>query len=178
VPHYRRYRVANHPHFITLVTAGRASALVEHWPALRSAFRIVQAHHPFHLDAMVVLPDHCHLILTLPAGEVDCATRINQIKGAFTRAVPDFAPVSRSRRRRDERGVCQRRYWERILLDEGDYRRHFDYLHYNPVKHGYVEACHEWPYSTFHRCIERGVYARDWGSSGAPEGINEVAAGE
>jgi len=178
VPDYRRYRIANHPRFITLVTANRVAALVEHWPALRSAFRMVQANQPFQLDAMVILPDHCHLILTLPSGEVDCATRINQIKGAFSRGVPDLAPISQSRQRRGERGVWQRRYWERILMDEDDYRRQFDYLHYNPVKHGHVAACRDWPYSTFHRCVERGIYGRDWGIGGMPTEIAEVAAGE
>jgi putative transposase len=178
VPRYRRYRAANHPRFITLVTADRVPRLVAHWPALRRALRGVQDCHPFRVDALVVLPDHCHLILTLPEGESDYASRINQLKGAFSRQVPDFAPVNPSRQRRRERGVWQRRFWERLLLDEVDYRRHFDYLHYNPVKHGYVSRCRDWPYSTFHRCVERGVYGRDWGSGGVPPEMAPVVAGE
>ena len=38
-----------------------------------------------------------------------------------------------------------------------------DYLHFNPVKHGLVNAVHEWPWSSFHRLVSEGVYARDWG---------------
>lgn len=178
MPHYRRYRAANHPRFITLVTAGRAPRLAAHWPALRRALQGVQDRHPFRIDALVVLPDHCHLILTLPEGESDCASRINQLKGAFSRQVPDFGAVNPSHQRRRERGIWQRRYWERILLEEVDYRRHFDYLHYNPVKHGYVARCRDWPYSTFHRWVARGVYGRDWGSGGEPQGIGAVVPGE
>ncbi|MGD2064025.1 MAG: transposase [Nitrospirota bacterium] len=178
MPHYRRYRLPGRPLFLTLVTAGRAPELVDHWPGLREAIRRVQARRPFRLDALVVLPDHCHCILALPDRDSDYATRINQIKGAFSREVPDLSVVTASRRRRGERGVWQRRYWEHTLQDEEDYRRHFDYLHYNPVKHGYVARCREWPYSTFHRWVERGIYAPDWGCGVTPRGVDEVAAGE
>jgi putative transposase len=37
-----------------------------------------------------------------------------------------------------------------------------DYVHINPVKHSHVEKVRDWPYSTFHRYIELGVYPEDW----------------
>ncbi len=40
----------------------------------------------------------------------------------------------------------------------GDYERQVDYLHYNPVKHGQVTRVADWPYSSFHRQVERGIY--------------------
>jgi REP-associated tyrosine transposase len=49
-----------------------------------------------------------------------------------------------------------------------------DYLHFNPVKHGYVERVRDWPYSTFLRCVNDGVYPLDWGGSGK----ETVEAGE
>lgn len=69
--------------------------------------------------------------------------------------------LSRIARRR--RGVWQRYCAEHTLRDERDYQRHFDYIHYNPVKHGLVESPRDWPYSTFHRWVKRGVYNPDWG---------------
>ncbi len=39
-----------------------------------------------------------------------------------------------------------------------------DYLHYNPVKHGYVENVKEWPHSTFHRLVEKEIYPLNWGA--------------
>jgi putative transposase len=62
-----------------------------------------------------------------------------------------------------ERGIWQRRYWEHLIWDEGDYARHVDYIHYNPVKHGYVRRACEWAYSTFHRYVRSGVYPENWG---------------
>lgn len=64
---------------------------------------------------------------------------------------------------RGESTIWQRRFWEHRIRDDGDMQRHMDYLHFNPVKHGYVQHASAWPYSTFGRCVERGFYARDWG---------------
>jgi len=41
-----------------------------------------------------------------------------------------------------------------------------DYVHFNPVKHGLVGRVQDWPYSTFHRWVERGVYPVEWGGCG------------
>jgi len=37
-----------------------------------------------------------------------------------------------------------------------------DYLHWNPVKHGYVRKVVDWPFSSFHRLVAQGVYPSDW----------------
>jgi putative transposase len=49
-----------------------------------------------------------------------------------------------------------------------------DYIHYSPVKHGYVERVADWPHSTFHRFVARGIYLPNW--VGAHE--FELEAGE
>jgi len=56
-------------------------------------------------------------------------------------------------------------------MNEDDYRRHIDYIHFNPVKHGLVNEVRIWPYSTFHRYVKMGIYPEDWGGSvgGGPE---------
>ena len=72
---------------------------------------------------------------------------------------------------RGERGIWQRRFWEHQIRDEPDFAAHADYLHYNPVKHGLVARTVDWPHSTFHRFVERGVYSRDWGVSNAANGL-------
>ena len=70
--------------------------------------------------------------------------------------------ISASRRRKGERGIWQRRYWEHAIRDEQDYQRHVDYIHYNPVKHGHVRAPNEWLHSSFARWVERGMYPENW----------------
>ena len=37
-----------------------------------------------------------------------------------------------------------------------------DYIHYNPVKHGYVTRVMDWPYSSFHRYVHLGIYNLEW----------------
>jgi len=61
-----------------------------------------------------------------------------------------------------ERGIWQRRYWEHTLRDESDFERHCDYIHFNPVKNGYVRAAHEWPHSSLHRFLKLGIYPAGW----------------
>lgn len=65
-----------------------------------------------------------------------------------------------------ERGIWQRRFWEHAIRDEEDYARHVDYIHYNPVKHGYVSRVTDWSYSSFHDYVARGVLPEDWGGGG------------
>ena len=59
-------------------------------------------------------------------------------------------------------GILQRRFWEHAIRDEGDYERHVDYIHYNPVKHGHVTRVVDWPYSSLHRYVRSGIYDLEW----------------
>jgi putative transposase len=79
-----------------------------------------------------------HCIWTLPKGDQNFATRWRLIKTHFVKAIPKVERRSIIRIKRGERAIWQRRYWEHFIRDDNDYQRHIDYLHYNPVKHGYV----------------------------------------
>jgi hypothetical protein len=48
-----------------------------------------------------------------------------------------------------------------------DFTRHVDYIHFNPVKHGYVAHIADRPYSSFHRFVRLGIYPAEWASDGA-----------
>jgi len=100
--------------------------------------------------------------------------RWRQIKSAFTRQLPATESCSLSRRKKGERGIWQRRFWEPIIRNETDYCHHVDYIHYNPVKHGYVKQVKDWKYSSFHRAVNWGIYPSNW----CGEGINENLEGE
>jgi putative transposase len=103
-----------------------------------------------------------HCVIELPPGDKDFPRRWRLIKMAFSKALPITERRSPVRQARGERGIWQRRYWEHLIRDEADYQAHMDYVHINPVKHGLVERVADWPYSTFHRWVARGVYPRDW----------------
>jgi putative transposase len=113
---------------------------------------------------MVVLPDHLHCIWTMPPDDADFATRWRLIKTRFTKdcdpALRGVANASQTRRR--EQAVWQHRYWEHQIRDEEDFARHVEYIHFNPVKHGLASSPLEWPYSSFRRFVDAGVYTVDW----------------
>jgi len=52
-----------------------------------------------------------------------------------------------------------------LIRDELDYIRHVEYIHYNPVKHGYITKASLWPYSSIHRYINSGMIDEDWGAN-------------
>ena len=100
--------------------------------------------------------------MELPPQDVDFATRWRLIKMGFSKAMPRSEKRSAVRMRRGERGIWQRRYWEHLIRDEADYRAHMDYAHINPVKHGLVKRVADWPYSTFHYLVAKGIYPTNW----------------
>ncbi len=108
-----------------------------------------------------------HALWTLPPGDDDYALRWKRIKERFSKSYLAAGGTESvrgaSRIVRNERGIWQRRFWEHAIRDENDFERHFDYIHYNPVKHGYVNHPIDWQYSTLHRWTKVGVYSPDWG---------------
>jgi putative transposase len=156
-------------YFFTVVTYGRR-ILFEDPSARRllgNALRAVCRERPFDVFAIVLLWDHLHSIWSLPAGDADFSQRWKRIKDHFTeawlRADGAEMPVTPSQKDRGHRGIWQRRFWEHLLRDDDDLERHCDYIHYNPVKHGYVAQPRDWPWSSFHRFVARGIYPLDWG---------------
>jgi putative transposase len=163
MPDYRRYRVPGGTYFFTVnLLERRLDTLVWHMDALREAVRATKRERPFHIDAWVVLPDHMHTVWTLPPGDDDFSNRWKAIKIRFVQAVPRTERRSGTRISRGERGVWQRRFWEHVIRDDADYQHHVDYIHVNPLKHGYVKRVADWPYSTFHRYVAKGIYPIDW----------------
>ncbi len=159
---YRRNRIPGGTYFFTVTLRNRNLSLLVDWIGdLRESVRETLREKPFRIDAWVVLPEHLHAVLTLPPGDSDYSGRWKRIKGRFThRLVAAGLPIAKNER--NEYGLWQRRFWEHTIRDESDFARHVDYVHYNPVKHGLVEQVKDWPYSTFHRYVESGIYPVDW----------------
>lgn len=164
--HYIRDRTAGATYFLTFNLLNRKQAiLVDRIDLIRAAYRKTQQHQPFQLNAMVVLPDHIHLLLTLPNQDDDYSFRVSLFKAAFTRQLPKNEYITKSRTDKRERGIWQRRFYEHRIRDDLDFARHTDYIHYNPVKHGYVQHTKDWAFSTFHYWVGQGVYSPDWGDA-------------
>ena len=161
---YRRPMVEGGTYFFTVNLAERVGnrLLVDRVDVLRDVFRKVKRTHPFVIDAIVILPEHLHCIWTLPSGDTAYAKRWGLIKAGFSRAIPTTERRSVSRVKRGERGIWQRRYWEHLIRDEQDFKHHVDYIHWNPVKHGWVNRVADWPHSSFLSYVRQGVYPLDW----------------
>lgn len=149
---YRRNRVPGGTYFFTVTLANRQSSLlIEHVSLLGEAMREVRTRHPFETLAIVVLPEHLHAIWCLPEDDVDYSMRWRLIKAMFTRKLISagaWLPV----RTKGERRVWARRFWEHTIRDDSDLQHHVDYVHFNPVKHGWAQRPEDWCHSSFRRC--------------------------
>lgn len=169
---YRRWRVAGGSYFFTLVAHSRAPIFTDAiarsilGAKLRECGRV----WPYQIDAIVLLPEHLHAIWTLPRGDDRYSLRWAWIKKEFTRcwleAGGQEQPVSQARANRRDRGIWQPRFWEHVIRDDIDFDRHFDYVHYNPIKHGLVSDPADWRESSIHRWIAAKVYEPGWGRVG------------
>jgi len=168
---YRRNRRPGGTYFFTVNLARRdQTLLVDHIQSLRDAVRDTCGERPFHIDAMVILPDHLHAIWTLPQHDADFSTRWRLIKSRFSRALGLKQPRGRSHREKQERGIWQRRFWEHTIRDDAEYATLMTYCWGNPVRHGLVTRAVDWPYSSLHRDIRAGRVSADLGER-LPEGL-------
>jgi putative transposase len=157
MPEYRRIKVKGGTYFFTAVTHGRRPILTHDQvrAALGEGIQEVRQSLPFSIDAWVLLPDHLHAIWTLPENDDNFASRWAVIKRIVSKKCSYLdeigKPIFDSYGKRGENRIWQRRFWDHLIRDELDLQRHLAYLHWNPVKHGYVKRVIDWPYSTFHR---------------------------
>ncbi|MCK4841143.1 MAG: transposase [Methylococcales bacterium] len=160
---YRRAYIEGGMYFFTVTLKNRQqNYLTTYVDALRDSFAYVKKHQPFEIIAIVILPEHLHCLWHLPRGDDNYAGRWRAIKSRFTRAlIKSGADLHKNKR--GEYNLWQSRYWEHSIRDESDLLRHIDYIHYNPVKHGYVDNVKDWSFSSFHQFVEEGTLPQNWG---------------
>ncbi|MCX7553284.1 transposase [Marinicella sp. S1101] len=168
MPNFRRVFVENSCVFITVAINNRhRKLLTEHVTDLKLAFKTVQSQIQFEVHAIVIMPDHFHMIIR-PRCVSDYPKIVSLIKINFTKSLPKKIrselsnEVSKSKTKKRESGVWQRRFYEHTIRNESDLNHLTDYIHYNPVKHGLVEKPAEWQYSSFKRFVEKGFYDSNW----------------
>lgn len=175
---FRRVFTPGATGFFTVAAARRCALLTN--PRVISVFGTamceVRLTLPFSMPAWVILPDHLYVIWTLPEGDTDYPRRWSIIKRRISQ-LADMPPMARSCSMvaRRESGLWQRRYWEHLIRDSDDLHRHVDYIHFNPVRHGHVDAPAAWPYCSFARHVQAGAYDGNWRAT--PD-IDTVDAGE
>lgn len=179
MPNYVRLYEPGATYFFTVVTHDRRAFLTSSLSreCLGYAWRNTVRRYPFRLLAVCLLPDHLHCICLLPENDSDFSSGWRHLKATFTRRFLARGGVEgkrkESRLKRGERGMWQRRFWEHRIRDERDFARHFDYVHFNAVKHGLVTWPEQWRWSTFQRYVRKGWYDVGWGQE-VPEHLDDV----
>jgi len=163
---YRRAFIENSYIFITVVACKRRDILIKNIDLLRRSFKNAKRFYSFEIYSAVILPDHFHLIIK-PENIDEYPKIIKLIKSYFSKnidisSIKDYE-LSTSRQSKKEKDIWQRRYWEHTIIDENDLYKHLDYIHYNPVKHGYIKNVKNWKYSSFHKFVKKEFYSENWG---------------
>lgn len=156
MPNYRRSCIKGGTFFFTVVTYNRCPIFADKDAVnlLKDSFERVIRTYPFEIDSIVILPDHLHCIWTLAETDSDFSVRWRFIKANFTRNYVGGVKDGR---------IWQRRFWEHMIRNEADLNTHRDYIHYNPVKHGFVDSPAKWEHSSFKAFVGKGMYPADWG---------------
>lgn len=144
----RRYAPGGTYFFTARLQNPASDLLVQEVALLRDATRLCMKRWPFEIAAAVILPSQMHMIWVLPDGDADFSKRWRLIKSTFSRHVPPPEYVSASQRRRGEKGIWQRRFWEHLIRDIADYDRHMHVITTAPVQAGLVKKASDWPLSS------------------------------
>jgi putative transposase len=179
MPEYRRFGVSVVHTFLRLLPTNVLLGCVM---TLREGIEKIRIKYPFEIDAFILLPEHLHCIWTLPDGDADFSTRWRLIKTFVIKHCEDKLaleyPISKSRQKRQESNLWQRRFWEHLIRDDEDFQAHCNYIHYNPVKHGLCDSPKDWQFSSFHRFVKQGIYPEDWGVNQVPNIPRSIAVEE
>lgn len=153
----KRFDPEGRPVFITQACKDRVPALAGMESLLLAVIQELREATGCKILARVILPDHLHLIVIGGRG---------------------FSSFMQSMKLRSVRRAGQGRFWQdrfhdHVIRDDRDLRNHLDYLHYNPVHHGYTSTPEAYPFTSFRQYQTRGLYLPGWGHR-APDNIGNV----
>jgi putative transposase len=166
----RRYYIPDSIVFLTSVTRNRNELFLEKQNRilLFQTIDSVKTDIPFELVAYVILPDHFHFLIQLSNENMNFSKILQYIKGRFTHNYKKDYVIN------DSVSLWQRKFWDHIIRNERDLQNHLDYIHWNPVKHGFINEPSEWEPSSFNNWVEMGLYDSGWGTLHEPENIRKM----
>jgi len=110
--------------------------------------------------------EHFHLLIYIPA-TTNVSKLLQSIQRNYTRNYKQAHAITHSL------NLWQRGFWDHVIRDGDDLANHFDYIHYNPVKHGYVKKPEDYAHSSYLDYVKRGWYEIGWGHT-EPENIAKL----
>ncbi len=117
--------------------------------------RLIDAFHSIDAEiaGWVILPNHYHILVVGVESFDNVSVVLKRLHGSTSREW-NLA----------DRMTGQRRVWykftDRGIRDEHHYYQVLNYIHYNPVKHGYVSTPYMWAWSSVHLYFD--TKGREW----------------
>jgi putative transposase len=142
MPHIKKQKIPECIYFVTTVTSNRQKFFIkdEFCDILIKEFNFYRNKFKFLFFGYVIMPDHLHLlIMTGKKGTISDIMR--DIKHHSSTQVNHL--LERNGR------VWQEDFYPEIIDEEKFFHQKLDYIHNNPIKHGYVEYPDEWRYSSY-----------------------------
>ncbi len=152
---FRRYYIPGSAVFITQVVQDREPVFrdPQNVTLLRETLCNVMQLHPFEMLGYGFLFDHFHLIIQ-PTEESNFSEIMDSLKPNFTKEFKKKMGLSPS----ESMKFWQKRFWDHIIRDDRDFENHLHYIHFNPIKHGYVTDPRDWKDSSYIEWEKRGLY--------------------
>ena len=141
---YKRIYLDSYSYYLTVVIQGRKPLLIDNIELLRDSFKRSKQKYSYTIEAIVILPDHLHMIIR-PKIAVEYSKIISHIKDQAK------SEISHKKYKRGHSGIWQERFYEYTIRDEKDWLEKVEYIRNNPIKHNYVTSLSDWKYSSVGR---------------------------
>lgn len=155
---YRRNKpdTPNAIYFITIVTHNRNPIFTTDpaYNLVLHTMSVMEKRFDLHFSAYVILPDHIHWLIS--PNNADYSKVVFSFKRRISARITNIAPVSKGTK------IWLDRFWERTVRNEVELAKFVEYIHFNPVKHGFAQEPSEWRVSSFNDYVARGIYTVDW----------------
>jgi putative transposase len=134
-------------YIITASVYGRYPLLAPagHKDIMRDLLKALTTEFHIRLSAWVILNNHYHILAKSRTGD-DLAQFIGRLHGRASYEINSHDHV-RGRQ-------VWHNYWDTCIRTENDYWTRFNYIHHNPVKHGYAGRMEDWPFSSYRYYLE------------------------
>jgi putative transposase len=144
--------------FVTVATKNRSPIFrdIENQNLLKDTIASAKKLIDFEIFSHVLLPDHFHWIISVSSPGENFSNVVKCVKGNFTANYKKINHIS------EKINLWQPGFWDHVIRDERDLKNHMDYIHWNPVKHGYTDSPFRWMNSSINFFYSKGNYPEDW----------------
>jgi putative transposase len=144
-------------YFVTASTVGMAHVLSsdQHFNIWIDVFKELIVEFKVKVTAWAALPNHYHFLFLPPVG-YDLGAFMKRFNGRTSYELNSLDQMK-------GRSVWYS-YWDTCIRGEHDFWTRFNYIHYNPVKHGYVQNPEDWHFSSYRYYLskDRGVWLKNY----------------